>query len=85
MFWHGARNPEVNVDIHSLETDVSIFSATVLGTPRIGPRRELKFAIERYWRGESSEAELRAIVTELRAHTWAQLVDAGLDLSLIHI
>lgn len=79
MLWHGARNPKVNVDVHLLETPMSIFSATVLGTPRIGPQRELKFAIERYWRGEHSEAELRSVATELRAHTWAQLVDAGLD------
>lgn len=79
MLWHGARNPKVNVDVHLLETSMSIFTATVLGTPRIGPHRELKFAIERYWRGESSEEELQSVATELRASTWEQLSDAGLD------
>ncbi|GAY08010.1 5-methyltetrahydropteroyltriglutamate--homocysteine S-methyltransferase [Pseudonocardia sp. N23] len=51
---------------------------TVLGYPRIGPDRELKRAVERYWRRETTAYELRATAAELRAATRAELRDAGL-------
>ena len=50
-----------------------------LGYPRIGLQRELKFALEAYWRGETGEAQLEAVGAELRARHWQQQVDAGLD------
>jgi 5-methyltetrahydropteroyltriglutamate--homocysteine methyltransferase len=53
--------------------------STVLGYPRIGPDRELKFAVEGYWAGDSSASELQAIATELRRDTWAELAAAGLE------
>ncbi|MEL4421682.1 5-methyltetrahydropteroyltriglutamate--homocysteine S-methyltransferase [Shewanella algae] len=48
-----------------------------LGFPRIGRRRELKFALEKYWRGESSVAELESVVRELRRTHWQWQADAG--------
>src|SRR5690242_5782160 len=51
-----------------------------LGYPRIGARRELKFAVEAYWRGEIGEAELRARGAALRAEHWRAQREAGLDL-----
>lgn len=42
-----------------------------LGFPRIGARRELKFALESYWRGESSRSELKTLGAQLRARHWA--------------
>ncbi|WLP91505.1 5-methyltetrahydropteroyltriglutamate--homocysteine S-methyltransferase [Gordonia sp. NB41Y] len=57
----------------------SPFTATVLGAPRIGPRRELKRAIEGYWAGRVDAAELEATAAGLRADTIAQLSAAGLD------
>ena len=51
-----------------------------LGYPRIGPRRELKFALEAYWRGEIDDAELRARGAQLRADNWRIQCEAGLDL-----
>ncbi|PWV65546.1 5-methyltetrahydropteroyltriglutamate--homocysteine S-methyltransferase [Plasticicumulans acidivorans] len=51
-----------------------------LGFPRIGARRELKFALERYWRGESDAAELRAVGRSLRRTHWQAQREAGLDL-----
>jgi 5-methyltetrahydropteroyltriglutamate--homocysteine methyltransferase len=53
--------------------------ATVLGYPRIGPRRELKRAVEQYWAGTIDEATLQDTARTLRASTWAELRDAGLD------
>lgn len=55
------------------------FTATVLGTPRIGPRRELKRATESYWAGRISQADLAAVAAGIRRDTWAQLAAAGLD------
>ncbi|WP_175763970.1 5-methyltetrahydropteroyltriglutamate--homocysteine S-methyltransferase [Burkholderia ambifaria] len=41
-----------------------------LGFPRIGAKRELKFGLERYWKGESSRDELKALGAELRERHW---------------
>ena len=48
-----------------------------LGFPRIGAKRELKFAQEKFWKGESSEAELQGVAKDLRAQNWA--AQSGLD------
>ncbi len=53
--------------------------STVLGYPRIGPNRELKKALEGYWAGRTGEQELRDVRWRLRAETWQQLRDVGLD------
>ncbi|MFD9733141.1 5-methyltetrahydropteroyltriglutamate--homocysteine S-methyltransferase [Umezawaea sp. NPDC059074] len=52
---------------------------TVLGFPRIGPRRELKRAVEAYWAGRADADVLAAVARELRADTWRELAAAGLD------
>ena len=41
-----------------------------LGFPRIGARRELKFALESYWKGESSRTELATLGARLRRRHW---------------
>ncbi|MBS1207875.1 MAG: metE [Proteobacteria bacterium] len=41
-----------------------------LGFPRIGAKRELKFALESYWKGESSREALKALGAELRRRHW---------------
>ena len=48
-----------------------------LGFPRIGAKRELKFALESYWKGESSRDELKALGAQLRQRHWEN--QAGLD------
>ncbi|MBS9534721.1 5-methyltetrahydropteroyltriglutamate--homocysteine S-methyltransferase [Mycobacterium sp. M1] len=58
---------------------VQPFTATVVGSPRIGPRRELKRATESYWAGRIDQAELQKVAAGLRRDTWAQLAAAGLD------
>ncbi|MDD5330440.1 MAG: 5-methyltetrahydropteroyltriglutamate--homocysteine S-methyltransferase [Sulfuricella sp.] len=50
-----------------------------LGFPRMGAQRELKFALERYWRGEIAADELEAAGRDLRARHWALQRRAGLD------
>ena len=48
---------------------MSHFSLPVatLGTPRIGPRRDLKLALESYWSGKSDESALLTTAAALRA------------------
>ncbi|WP_248499530.1 5-methyltetrahydropteroyltriglutamate--homocysteine S-methyltransferase [Tomitella gaofuii] len=55
------------------------FTATVLGSPRIGPRRELKRAVEAYWAGRIEASELLTTGAGLRADMWEQQRAAGLD------
>ncbi|MFH0518613.1 5-methyltetrahydropteroyltriglutamate--homocysteine S-methyltransferase [Streptomyces sp. M41] len=52
--------------------------ATVYGYPRQGPNRELKKAIEGYWKGRVDAEALRSTATDLRAANWRQLADAGI-------
>jgi 5-methyltetrahydropteroyltriglutamate--homocysteine methyltransferase len=49
-----------------------------LGFPRIGAERELKFALEKHWKGELTHAELEALGAELRRQNWRR--QACLDL-----
>lgn len=55
------------------------FTATVLGIPRIGPKRELKRAIESYWAGRIDAEGLHALGRELRGSQLEALRAAGLD------
>ena len=55
------------------------FTATILGAPRIGPNRELKRAVERYWAGRIDRAALEEIAAGLRRDSLAALSAAGLD------
>ena len=48
-----------------------------LGFPRIGAKRELKFALESYWKGQSSRDELKSLGAQLRQRHWIN--QANLD------
>jgi len=52
-----------------------------LGFPRIGAQRELKFALESYWKGASSLDELKALGAQLRQRHWDNQAD--LDLAAV--
>ena len=49
-----------------------------LGFPRIGAKRELKFALESYWKGDSSLDNLKALGAQLRRQNWQS--QSALDL-----
>ncbi|OPG84822.1 5-methyltetrahydropteroyltriglutamate--homocysteine S-methyltransferase [Stutzerimonas stutzeri] len=51
-----------------------------LGFPRIGADRELKKALEAYWKGELDEQGLRQVGRQLRARHWQAQLDAGIEL-----
>lgn len=58
---------------------MSLIQIHTLGFPRIGAQRELKKALESYWRGDSDSAALETCGRQLRARHWAEQRDAGLD------
>lgn len=51
--------------------------ATVYGYPRQGRNRELKKAVEGYWKGRVTADALRETAAGLRRSNWRQLADAG--------
>jgi 5-methyltetrahydropteroyltriglutamate--homocysteine methyltransferase len=51
----------------------------VLGYPRIGPRRELKSALEAFWRKEANEHHLHTVAATLKVQRWQAQRQAGLD------
>ena len=53
--------------------------ASNLGFPRIGQRRELKSALEKFWSGELDQAGLEATAAALRARHWKTQVGAGIS------
>src|SRR4029077_11885044 len=57
----------------------SKFTAPVPGSPRIGPKRELKRATEGYWAGRTSRSDLESVAATLRHDMWSGLAPAGLD------
>jgi 5-methyltetrahydropteroyltriglutamate--homocysteine methyltransferase len=50
-----------------------------LGFPRIGPRRELKTALERYWAGKADQASLLEVARDLRGAAWTRQSMLGVD------
>jgi 5-methyltetrahydropteroyltriglutamate--homocysteine methyltransferase len=55
----------------------SSLPVATLGAPRIGPRRELKFALESHWAGKIDEKQLLEVAAGLRAANWARQKSLG--------
>jgi 5-methyltetrahydropteroyltriglutamate--homocysteine methyltransferase len=52
--------------------------AHILGYPRVGAKRELKFALESFWRKEVPSDDLQNTAKSLRAEHWQKQQEAGL-------
>lgn len=52
--------------------------AHILGFPRVGAKRELKFALEKYWQGKIDQAELLSVAKDVEEAGWK--AQANLDL-----
>src|SRR5258705_281655 len=50
-----------------------------LGFPRIGPRRELKRALESFWSNKIAEPELLETAKAIRKRNWELQRSAGID------
>lgn len=53
---------------------------SIIGFPRVGSLRELKFATEKYFRHEISQDALQTIAKQIREKQWKLLKDSGLGL-----
>ncbi|KMT11311.1 hypothetical protein BVRB_5g109920 [Beta vulgaris subsp. vulgaris] len=56
----------------------SEMASHIVGYPRMGPKRELKFALESFWDGKSSADDLKKVSADLRSSIWKQMSDAGI-------
>lgn len=54
-------------------------STTIIGFPRIGENRELKFQTEKYFRNEITESEILSFSKELRKKHWRVLQEAQIE------
>jgi 5-methyltetrahydropteroyltriglutamate--homocysteine methyltransferase len=52
----------------------------ITGFPRIGEKRDLKKALERYWNGQSSIDDLQFTASEIRKQNWLYQKNKGIDL-----
>jgi len=52
----------------------------VVGFPRIGEKRELKFALENFWSGKVDFSEVQKVSKELKHRHWFYQKDAGVDI-----
>ncbi|KAL4591906.1 hypothetical protein LXL04_004881 [Taraxacum kok-saghyz] len=50
----------------------------IVGYPRMGPKRELKFALESFWDGKTTAEDLQKVSADLRSSIWKQMSDAGI-------
>lgn len=53
--------------------------ASVIGFPRIGEHRELKFTLEKYFKKEISELDLQSFAQSLRNKHWNEQKEHGID------
>ena len=59
-------------------SSVESIPVATLGTPRIGPRRELKSALENFWAGKIDEAALVKTAAQLRSDNWKRQKARGI-------
>ena len=63
----------------STNQKTSSIAVSALGAPRIGPRRELKLALESYWSDKTDAVALEKTAAELRAANWARQKALGVS------
>jgi 5-methyltetrahydropteroyltriglutamate--homocysteine methyltransferase len=66
--------------VQGMNTEINTIKTHILGYPRIGEKRELKFAVEAYWKGNIDQAELHRRAKALRTTNWKKQAEAGIDL-----
>jgi 5-methyltetrahydropteroyltriglutamate--homocysteine methyltransferase len=56
---------------------MKVVSSSTLGFPRMGPRRELKFALEKFWKAESKASEKELLDTAFTVEQKAWTLQAS--------
>jgi len=72
--FHYTHKPPIPIIL----TDMKQQTTHIGGYPRIGAKRELKWALEKFWSGKTTESELQQTATELRKRHWLEQAEAGL-------
>ena len=62
-----------------INKEIIMTTAHHLGFPRIGLNRDLKWALERYWKGEMDQESLENEGKRIRVMNWDMQVKAGHD------
>ena len=57
-----------------------MITTATIGYPRIGTKRELKKALESFWKGDIKENELQSTAKDLRKKNWEIQKENGIDL-----
>lgn len=65
--------------LQRVQRRIGMAQVTCLGFPRIGRRRELKTALEKYWRGALDSDALLETARALRQRHWEMQREAGAD------
>jgi 5-methyltetrahydropteroyltriglutamate--homocysteine methyltransferase len=61
------------------EINMSKIHTQTLGYPRIGKNREMKKALESYWRGDIGEAGLLQTLQQVEREGWRSQLESGID------
>lgn len=72
-----SRSPR-NSSFQKMAATIPVTSST-LGFPRMGPVRELKFALEKFWRHKITENELYDVAHTVEAANWQAQLHRGVD------
>ncbi|KVH90531.1 Cobalamin-independent methionine synthase [Cynara cardunculus var. scolymus] len=64
--------------IFKVKFSIRAMASHIVGYPRMGPKRELKFALESFWDGKSSAEDLQNVSADLRSSIWKQMSDVGI-------
>ena len=77
--YHFTNSKTSNI-LHSstLKENNMTISSHILGFPRIGAQRELKFALESFWRGDSDVTALQNVANSIKTKNWQAQIDAQL-------
>ncbi|XP_010685496.2 5-methyltetrahydropteroyltriglutamate--homocysteine methyltransferase [Beta vulgaris subsp. vulgaris] len=62
----------------TVHSSTRTMASHIVGYPRMGPKRELKFALESFWDGKINAEELQNVAHSLRTSIWKQMSDAGI-------
>ena len=56
-----------------------MITTATIGFPRIGPKRNMKSALESFWNGKSTSDELLSVAREVELSAWCEQADAGIE------
>ncbi|XP_074289743.1 5-methyltetrahydropteroyltriglutamate--homocysteine methyltransferase-like [Silene latifolia] len=73
-----SHKPRFSFSFLRLTVRARTMASHIVGYPRMGPKRELKFALESYWDGNINADELQKVASSLKTSTWKEMADAGI-------